>query len=633
MSSPGRIGLPTLSAGGKEAVSDPAMGAPAPALVQTVWMRVLMESVRRAGVADLVVSPGSRSTPLVLAAESAGLRCHTIVDERSAGFFALGRAKATGEPVALVCTSGTAGAHYYPAVIEAAQSFTPLLILTADRPPELRDCAAPQTVDQAKLFGDRVRHFADLGMAEADKTRLRALRRKMVQAVSLARGPVPGPVHVNVPARKPLEPVRPASPADIAVVRRGDDVLAETMPRVIDGHARAPDDAIAALAAACGAATRGLIVAGPAPVHAGARLAQAAARLARATGFPLLAEASSQLRFTGLPLCDGFDILLASPGFRAGSGPDLILQIGAPPTSKSWADLVDENPDCVQCVIAPWGWNDPHSSVDAFIVADPADTLMRLADAIAAMDARGTGSGAAERTAQTDPWAARFADGNEQVWRCVDEVLGAPGNPDSGAMREGQAMRTVVDALPPGTLLSLGNSLPIRTVDTYCRAGERGLAVMSQRGANGIDGLISAAAGAASTADRPVALVLGDVSFTHDLGGLAAARGRRAPMIIVVIDNQGGRIFEQLPVAAAAGALFEAHWLTPPACDLRAAAALFGHDYEYAAAPDALARVVARALRPGAGCTIVHVPVEPRSALEDRRRIVAAVEERLEERS
>ena len=629
MTSPRRTSLPTLPAqpGGEDAAAGAATGAPAPALVQTVWMRVLMESLRRAGVADLVVSPGSRSTPLVLAAEFTGLRCHTIVDERAAGFFALGRAKATGEPVALVCTSGTAGAHYYPAVIEAAQSFTPLIVLTADRPPELRGCAAPQTVDQAKLFGDRVRHFADLGLAEADKTRLRALRRKMVQAVSLARGPVPGPVHVNVPARKPLEPVRPASPADIAVVRRGDDVLGETTPRVVHGQARAPGEAIEALAAACAAAGQGVIVAGPAPAVAGARLARAAALLLRATGFPLLAEAASQLRFAGLPQCDGFDTLLAAPGFRAGTQPDLILQIGAPPTSKSWADLVAENPDCVQCVIAPWGWNDPHGSADIFIMADPADTLVRLADAIDALGARGGGS-----PAPADPWLARFTNGNEQVWRGVDQVLEGSGDGSGdgsggGAMREGQAMRTVVDALPAGTLLSLGNSLPIRTVDTYCRAGERGLAVLSQRGANGIDGLISSAAGAASAAAQPVALVLGDVSFTHDIGGLAAARGRRAPMAIVVIDNQGGRIFEQLPVAAAAGALFESHWLTPPACDIRAAAALFGHGYERAEQPEALAAAVARALCPGAGCTIVHVPVEPRSAAEDRRSVIAAVEE------
>lgn len=695
------------SAGAGAGADAAALGVAAPALVQTVWMRVLMESLRRAGVGDLVVSPGSRSTPLVLAAEYAGLRCHTIIDERSAGFFALGRAKATGAPVALVCTSGSAGAHYYPAVIEAVQAYVPLVVLTADRPPELRGCAAPQTVDQNKLFGDRVRHFADLGTPEADKGRLRALRRQVAQAVSLAQGPVPGPVHLNVPARKPLEPVRPVSPADIAVVRRGDDVLAETMPRVITAPVRAPEQTLESLADACITTARGLIVAGPAlPWDTGMR--RAAAHLARVTGFPLLAEASSQLRFGGLPglaggdagegdsgggVCDGFDLLLSSRRFRAGSQPDLVLQLGAPPTSKGWDDYMAENPDSVHCVIAAWGWNDPRSSADMLVVADPVDAVARLADKVAARGGR----------REPSPWARRFAAGNALVWRCVDQVLGEAADAGAaaeaagagaagagasseadGAMREGQAMRAVVDALPPGTLLSLGNSLPIRTVDTYCRAAHpaagaeagspgaggagsaRDLTVLSQRGANGIDGLISAAAGAAGAAEgpiggalarrvargaaghRPVALVLGDVSFSHDIGGLAAARGLRAPLAIVVIDNQGGRIFEQLPVAprandrdradgpsgtpgtdSAAGAgrgLFEKHWLTVPGCDVQAAAAVFGHGYERVADPRALSQAVDRALAPGAGCTVIHALVAPHSAAEDRARILAAVD-------
>lgn len=610
-----------------------------PAVIQSVWMRVLMDGLRRAGVTDVVVSPGSRSTPLVFAAEFVGMRCHTIIDERSAGFFALGRAKTTGAPVALLCTSGTAGAHYYPAIIEAAYSYVPLIAITADRPPELQDCAAPQTIHQAGLFGGMVRHFADLGTPEAERTRLRALRRKAVQAVAMARGPVPGPVHLNVPARKPLEPAPLRTAADVAMAERGDAVCAEPAPQVITSPPRAPDTALDALANACVAAKRGLIACGPMPPHQ-RELAAAVHALAQATGFPVLAEAASQVRFGNRPeqgelFCDGFDMLLASARFRAESKPELVLQLGPPLTSSHYSTFMSENPGAVHCVIAAAGWNDPHSSADALVVADIIDTLRRLATRIRA----------GARSVKAAAWASRFAAGNALVWEAVDAVLGQavdlsigqgtqaepvatePGTGSAQVMREGQAMRAVLGAVPAGALLALGNSLPVRTLDTYGRARPGGPAVLSQRGASGIDGLISSAAGAASAGERPVALVLGDVSFAHDLGGLAAARqlGKRAPLAVIVIDNQGGRIFEQLPIGELEAKLFSTHWLTPPACDVRAAAAVFGHAYVRAEDPDALSEAVTAALRPEAGCTVIHAVVAPGSAAEDARRIQAII--------
>jgi 2-succinyl-5-enolpyruvyl-6-hydroxy-3-cyclohexene-1-carboxylate synthase len=608
-----------------EAAPDARPELASPAVIQSVWMRVLMDGLLRAGVTDVVVSPGSRSTPLVFAAEFAGMRCHTIIDERSAGFFALGRARATGAATALVCTSGTAGAHYYPAIIEAAHAHLPLVVLTADRPPELQGCAAPQTIDQTALFGRMVRHFVDLGPPEADRMRLRALRRKAVQAVAMARGPVPGPVHVNVPARKPLEPAPPRTAADLAMAERGDAVCVEPAPQVITSAPQAPDAALDALARACAAAERGLILCGPMPPHAG-DLGRAARALARATGFPLLAEAASQVRF-GAPepaelVCDGFDALLGSARFRARCQPDLILQLGPPSTSGHLASFLSENPGAVRCVIAPWGWNDPDSGAGLMVVADVLDTVGRLTARLEARAATAAAPAGGARAA----WARRFAAGNALVWAAVDEIVAAHG-PAAG-MREGQAMRAALSAVPAGALLALGNSLPIRTVDTYCRARPDGPAVLSQRGANGIDGLVSSAAGAASAAGRPVALILGDVSFAHDLGGLAAARlvGKRAPLAVIVIDNQGGRIFEQLPVAGHGRELFRAHWLTPPACDVQAAAAVFGHSYVRAEQPGALSAAVAAALRPGAGCTVIHALVVPESAAADARLIQARVD-------
>jgi 2-succinyl-5-enolpyruvyl-6-hydroxy-3-cyclohexene-1-carboxylate synthase len=649
-----------------------SLETPDPAVVQTAWARAFMTALHRAGVRRAVISPGSRSTPFTLAAEFAGLDTCTIIDERSAAFFALGCARVTGEAVALICTSGTAGAHYYPAVIEAAQSYVPLVIVTADRPPELHGCAAPQTIDQTRLFGHWARQFIDLGAADASHASLRALVRKAAQALHGALWPTPGPVHVNAPARKPLEPARARSAADQAVERRAERIARTVQPRVMAAGVRAEKGAVDALAQACAAATRGLLIAGPmaprTPRNEARDLARAAEFLARATGFPLLVEAASQLRFAGpadgpgdndvgagagddvtnaanaanaanagdtagggagddaaLHRIDGFDMLLSVPSFRQASQADLIVQIGPPPTSRWWAEYMDENLDCVHCVIAEHGWNDPYGSADVLIMGDAVDTLERLATAVTALSG--------ER-AIASMWARRFVAGNELVWRCVDQALAS--TPEKGGMSEGQAMRAIAAALPRGALLALGNSLPIRTIDAYCPAGAAIVDVMSQRGANGIDGLISSAAGAAWAgsgielgAARAVALILGDVSFVHDLGGLAAAARSRGPLCIVVMDNDGGRIFELLPIARAeygtSKEIFEAHWLTRPRCDMQSAAAMFGITYARAHTSEELGSAV-RAACVRAGCTIVHAAVEPMSAADDARRVRAAVD-------
>ncbi len=703
--SPRRISLPTVhadtgassadSATADLATADPAAAVSAtnksadsaadpaadPAVVQTVWARVFMDSLRKAGLSSLIVSPGSRSTPLVLAAEFCGLPCHNVIDERAAAFYALGRAKASNRAVGLLCTSGSAAAHYFPAIIEAAQAYVPLVVLTADRPPELQQCAAPQTIDQNRLYGGYVRHFADLGPADGGRASLQAVARKAAQAVALARAPTPGPVHVNVPARKPLEPRAARSPADLAVLERGDDVRSRANAHVASGVPRADDGTIAALAQACVAAERGIIAFGPAP-QPGPGWRSAAMALARATGYPLLAESASQLRF-GMPLavpgtapggvpgtatrgvpgtatrgvpgtntsdiclCDAFDGFLANSRFRDTHSPELILQIGAPPTSKAWADFVTAHRDAVHCVIAAWGWNDPHSSADMFITADPTDTMIRLADAINASRSASpsaslstSGSTSLSTSGSTSGWTRRFAAANHITRQTIAAVLhsaasneAGPASTDGVRLREARAVRAAVDALPTGSLLSLGNSLPIRTVDMYCPGDSRDIAVLSQRGANGIDGLIAAAAGAASNGQRPTLLILGDVSFAHDIGALATAPRSRgqAPLVIVVIDNRGGRIFEQLPIAGRAGDLLDTHWITPPAIDIAAAAAVYGHTYTRANNAQTISDAVGQALRGPPRCSIIHVPVVADSARQDLARVHAALDHHLAE--
>ena len=564
--------------------------------MNVAWAELLLASLRDAGCGDLVVSPGSRSTPLVLAAARLGLACEVVIDERVAGFVALGRARATGRPTALVCTSGTAGAHYLPAVIEAAHARVPLVVLTADRPPELRGCAAPQTIDQQHLFGRFARGFVDLGLPDAHPAALRGLRRRAAQMVALSLSPEPGPVHINVPARLPLE--RGASDDALEAAARA--ITVEPVPRAAAVRACATDEAMDELAALCRGAERGLIVAGPMPLGADRA---AVAALQRATGYPLAAEAGSQLRFGGdAPVVDAFDLLLRAKAFCAAHRPELVLELGAPATSGAWARAGDWLRGARRVVIAPHGWNDPSSSAHLVVQADVGDTAARLA---------------ARLTPRAGTWAEAWAAANRRARAWIDHAI-APGD-------EHAAVRAAVGALPDGALLMLGNSLPVRAVDTACAASSRRLDVIPQRGACGIDGLVAGAAGAAGAARRPTALLLGDVSFAHDVGGLAAARAASTPLAIVVIDNGGGRIFEQLPVASTPGAaeLLERFFLTPPGLDVAAAAAAYG--VATCATTDVAADVAAALARPGA--TVVHVRVAPHSARDLERAAAAAIDE------
>lgn len=548
------------------------------------WARLFLRAAASAGVTDVVLSPGSRSTPLALAAASTpGLRLHVVVDERSAAFFALGQARVTGRPSLLVCTSGTAGAHYLPAIIEAHEAFVPLIAVTADRPWELQDAAAPQTIDQRKLFGGFVRRYAELGLPDAAPSALAAVPRIAVQAVTSALAPVPGPVHVNAQFRKPLEPVAVSGPepwqAQIdALMERGG-------PRVF-ASSTAPDEAaIAEISARIARAERGLIACGPAPLAAAASR-DAILDLARITGFPLLAEATSQLRFggdaRGAIRCSSFDALLRAGLLRGAESPDLVLEIGAPPTSSAYAELAARLGPA-RFVIAPHGWGDPSSSAAAMIFADPAELARRVGARIAPR----APAAWAEDLARADRIANELA-----ALACSGEALS-----------EAAIARAMIDA-PEGALLAIGNSTPVRDLDAYCPASPRSLGVLHQRGASGIDGLVSGAAGARSVASQPVGLLLGDVSLAHDLGalGLLSANASRGPLVAVVVQNGGGRIFDHLPIASISGLdeVYERCFATPPRVDFAHAAAAFGVTFARAGTRAALDEALAAAWsRPG----------------------------------
>jgi 2-succinyl-5-enolpyruvyl-6-hydroxy-3-cyclohexene-1-carboxylate synthase len=583
----------------------------------TQWSRVLLRSLADAGVKDVVLSPGSRSTPLMIAAtEQRDLRCHDAIDERSAAFFALGQARRSGVPSVLICTSGSAGTHYLPAIVEANAAFVPLLVLTADRPVELQDCAAAQTIDQIKLFGGHARRFYDLGMPDGSTESLRALRRMAAQAAFTSMWPLPGLVHLNARARKPLEPrVAAAGREDErALEQRADTLLARPIVTARRPPLVADAETLRELADACRGASRGLIVCGPAPVTQAADRA-AVLELAALLRFPVLCEATSQLRLAGAVestavVCEAFDTFLRAPRFRAAHAPDLVLQLAAPPTSGPYDAYVEAHPSTSRVVIAPHGWNDPQSSASRLVFADVGEVARGLLAAL-----RGS---AAPPSPVRAAWESAFARANATAWEVVEaDLVGS-----SSALTEGAAVRAVVRSLPAGSLLAIGNSLAIRELDTFTRAGDANALVLSQRGTNGIDGLIAGSLGSASVDACPLTLLLGDVSFLHDVGSLSLASRTRVPVTIVVMQNRGGRIFEQLPLASLSGLdpSVLAHVTTPHTFELEHAARLYGLSHERVGTQGELESALARS-RAKPGCTIIEAVVPDHGAFEQHKRI------------
>jgi 2-succinyl-5-enolpyruvyl-6-hydroxy-3-cyclohexene-1-carboxylate synthase len=622
-----------------------------PAVVQTLWADVIACTLRDAGVPLIVISPGSRSTPLVAALANTDLALVTIIDERAAAFYALGAARATGKPAALVCTSGSAAAHYLPAIVEASHAGIPLIAITADRPPELQHCGASQTIDQHAIYGTFVRGAFDLGAPAGEPLALRAIRRSMIQAVTRALGPDPGPVHVNVPLRKPLEPAAPTTDAERAFAAVATELLAQRL--LIAPPTLAPDArAIEALGRAIASEPRGLIVAGALPAISPPGFANARDTLfeiARRSGYPIVAEAGSQLRLCARPddvtFVDAFD-LIAGHAPR----PALIVQLGAEPVAAAWPGFL-RDAACTRFVLAGPRWFDPDAS-GTVVLGDISrsirdlDAELALAERTSAASLRRRVEREAASLAWRDDWRALDQRGREALDRATRELPAT----------EVAAIRDALAALPAGAMLQIGNSLPIRVVDHALLAtrqhhadrpseprsgiGERGETidpdsrwhaglhelrspdnvVITQRGAAGIDGLIASAAGA-TRAGRPVLLVLGDVSFAHDVGGLLAAREAIAPLAILVIDNGGGRIFDGLPVAKAGlGDAFAQHWTTAPQVEVVAVARALGVT-AITASPETIGYdVTTAATTPGV--TVIHAPVSPTGARDIRARAI-----------
>jgi 2-succinyl-5-enolpyruvyl-6-hydroxy-3-cyclohexene-1-carboxylate synthase len=576
------------------------------------WARLIFGTLVSAGLSDVFISPGSRSTPLAWQAlRTAGLRCHPVVDERCAAFAALGFARATGRPAALLCTSGSAAAHYLPAIVEAALAYLPLLAITVDRPFDVQHSGTAQSIDQMKLYGDQVRRYFELGLPDRTQGGLIGLRRAVTQAVAISLAPLPGPVHLNVRARKPLEPVGAATAAQAALEERVDSLLATPVTRHVPLAANPCMLAVRDLARALVTARAGALILGPMPPQ-DAALADCMGRLASEIGFPIMAEATSQMRFAlcGHALaCPEFGWLLASPPFRHAHEPDVLLYFGTSPTSAELERWARESRSG-RYIVCDYGSPDPLGDARMMLHGGAVLTLPALLHEVTAL--------ASPPSPPQRAFAAAFIAAAK---RC--RAIVADESARESGLAEGAAVACIAQRLPHGAQWVLGNSLPIRDVDAYVPVAAR-LRVLSQRGANGIDGLVSGAAGSALAVNAPTLLLVGDVSLMHDLGGLAIAREVQGPFVIAVLDNGGGRIFDQLPVRElyATEPATQRFWRTEPGGDLAHAAPLFGIRYAAATTLDELSAATEDALQTN-GVTLLHARVTPDSARVVRERVLA----------
>jgi 2-succinyl-5-enolpyruvyl-6-hydroxy-3-cyclohexene-1-carboxylate synthase len=555
-------------------------------------LRAFCDELARCGLEHACTSPGSRCTPIVLSlVREPGIRCWSHIDERCAGFFALGAAKASRRPTAVTCTSGTAAANLTPAVVEAFQARVPMIVLTADRPPELRDVGAGQTIDQLKLYGDAVKWFVEVGVHESSPERLRWIRQLACRAYWTTLDGRPGPVHLNFPLPEPLV-LADGLPADRS--GRPADRPWVTRPPV----ASAPHEHGIEFPA------HGIVVAGR---HERDReFGAQVARFAQRVGYPLLADPLSGARH-GPAAIARYELLLRDEQLINRLRPELVVRVGDLPTSKPLRTWLASLPDVVQVALDPEGaWHDPAAVLSANLLADPTTSLS-----------------ATTSSHPVDPdWLAAWRAADDAATDAVTTALGDD-------LSEPLVAARLSDWLPPEATLFVASSMPVRDVELFFGAHELAPRVLSNRGANGIDGTVSSAFGVAAASERPVVLLIGDVALAYDVGGLLAAARLDLTITIVLLNNDGGGIFHFLPVAGEPDA-FEQHVATPHGLDFADAARLYSCGYERPADSAELRSAITRSLTTER-TTIIEVRTDREQNLALHGQIAEAVSRRAAE--
>lgn len=524
----------------------------------TYYLAAFVDELVQSGVKDVVISPGSRSTPIaLLMAEHPKLEVTVLIDERSASFYALGLAKTTGRPVAVLCTSGTAAANYYPAIVEAFQARIPLLVLTADRPHELRDIGAPQAIDQIKMYGSYVKWFVEMSLPVDERSMIQYSRTMAARAVGTSVSAPGGPVHLNFPLREPL---LPNLKAEGLWTKYG-----EANGSIVDvqvGSYTITEERAAFFAQLLSEKKKGIIVCGEMPGRSD--FSKLVTDLAEALQYPIFADPLSGLRAGSHPkelICEGYDAFLREDAVKEALEPEVIIRFGSMPVSKSLMQYIARALDATHIVIdGDGGWRDPTLQA-SFMVHCKEEVFC---ERIGSLLAPGKKSG----------WLQKIMAINERTKSLLIST-------DKGEnMFEGKVITELQEMLPEGSAIFVGNSMPIRDADTFFHKDDKDIRVLANRGANGIDGVVSTAL-AASKAFKRLVLVIGDLSFYHDMNGLLAAKLLKLDVTIVLINNNGGGIFSFLPQSKIENH-FEVLFGTPMHMNFEHAANLYDANYSLA---------------------------------------------------
>lgn len=586
------------------------------------YVAAFVDELARSGVKNVVVCPGSRSTPLAYGfAANPAIKVWMEYDERSASFFALGMAKASQRPVALVCTSGTAAANFMPAVVEAHYSRIPLLVLTADRPPELRDNGAPQAIDQLRIYGTYAKWFVEMALPEASNEVLRYARTIAGRAVGTAAASPAGPVHLNMPFREPLTPAPiPGQPlpaeADRDPVawygRAGNQPYVKLLQALRSLEWGDIENIYAELAGI----EKGLIICGP---QDNPELAEALAELAEMLGYPVLADPLSQLRcgphYRGR-IISNYDAFLRDSRFTGGDEfkPEVVLRFGAMPTAKPLLLFLKRYPNCPQIVIDGGdGWHEPTLLAERVIHADPVNLCYQLSYSVK--------EDLMPKEPITTEWLKSWLRVARQTTNALSDKMEV-----LEELFEGRVLAEMT-RLPEGATLFVGNSMPVRDLDSFFAGSERNIKVLCNRGANGIDGVVSSALGVAAVSEGPVVLVLGDLSAYHDLNGLLAAKLHKLNLTIVLLNNDGGGIFSFLPQSNYPNN-FELLFGTPHGVDFEPAVRMYGGDFRRVQSWPEFEATFDKALHSD-GLKVIEVPTNRDSNVTMHRQMWAAVYEAL----
>ncbi|MBI2866447.1 MAG: 2-succinyl-5-enolpyruvyl-6-hydroxy-3-cyclohexene-1-carboxylic-acid synthase [Chloroflexi bacterium] len=569
-----------------------------------------VDELARRGLRHVCFCPGSRSSPLTIsfARHPAAIKMWSHLDERSSAFFALGIARSLKEPVALVCSSGTAAANFFPAVVEAHFSLVPLLILTADRPPELHDWGALQTIDQTRMYGSHAKWSVDMPPPEATSDLMGYIRSMACRAFFTAASSPAGPVHVNFPFREPLEPVTVEGDLVDGLHNSQDECWggrADGRPyvEVVAQQQRSPVRSVERIREVLTSAERGLIVCGP---QTDPHLAEAVVSLAHRLDYPVLADVLSQVRcgpHDRSRVIDRCDAFLRDEDVAGSLAPEVVLRLGALPVSKPLAQYLERHRTARHILVGEDNvWADPFRLTSETVHVDAALFCTELAASLDGHRLPGR-------------WSSRWRRVADASRAAMGEALGRlPG------IFEGKVFTELAQHLPQDSLLFAGNSMSVRDMDSFFPSMERRVRFLCNRGASGIDGIVSTALGAGAVSQAPLVLVLGDISFYHDMNGLLAARAHGLSATIIVINNNGGGIFSFLPQSAYPD-VFEPYFGTPHGLSFRAAADLYGLGYSRVEGWQQFNRVVSASVGSG-GTTIIEVPTGDRTSNVDQHRQV-----------